>query len=148
MKPTGDAIGSIAVFNDTIRDGLKGSVFDSKDQGYANGNSIKANANKVIFGIQGGQRIRGASWYVDDAMVIFNLDFAPVADVRTQVKREEIGTRAFSYDANEAARMVTAFIRGLHAHGILSVAKHFPGHGAVSGNTHTGQGVSVRTLEE
>ena len=78
----------------------------------------------------------------------FNLDFAPVADVRTQVKREEIGTRAFSYDANAASQMVAAFIRGLHTQGIISVAKHFPGHGAVSGNTHTGQGVSVRTLDE
>lgn len=78
----------------------------------------------------------------------FNLDFAPVADVRTQVKREEIGTRAFSYDANEVSKMVAAFIRGLHSQGILSVAKHFPGHGAVSGNTHTGVGISERTLEE
>lgn len=78
----------------------------------------------------------------------FNLDFAPVADIRTQVKREEIGTRSFSYDANEASEMVAAFIRGLHTQGVLSVAKHFPGHGAVSGNTHTSQGVSVRTLEE
>ena len=44
--------------------------------------------------------------------------------------------------------MAAAFIRGLHARGILSVAKHFPGHGAVSGNTHNGTGVSRRTLEE
>ena len=78
----------------------------------------------------------------------FNLDFAPVADVRTDVRREEIGMRAFSYDAEEAACMAAAFIRGLHARGILSVAKHFPGHGAVSGNTHNGAGVSSRTLEE
>ncbi len=101
-------------------------------------------------GQQGEERVEQAALVIGGYLKNygFNLDFAPVADVRTQVKREEIGTRAFSYDANEAARMVTAFIRGLHAHGILSVAKHFPGHGAVSGNTHTGQGVSVRTLEE
>ncbi len=101
-------------------------------------------------GQQGEERVEQAALVIGGYLKNygFNLDFAPVADVRTQIKREEIGTRAFSYDANEAARMVTAFIRGLHAHGILSVAKHFPGHGAVSGNTHTGQGVSVRTLEE
>lgn len=70
VKPTGGAIGAIAVFNDAIRDGLKGSVFDAADQGYANGKPTKANANKVIFGILGGQRGNGASWFVDDAMVI------------------------------------------------------------------------------
>ena len=70
VKPTGEAIGSIAVFNDAIRDGLKGSVFDSKDQGYTNGKATKANAQKVVFGIQGGKSGIGASWYVNDAMVI------------------------------------------------------------------------------
>ena len=70
VQPTGDAIGAVAVFNDAIRDGLKGSVFDSKDRGYANGKPTKASANKVIFGIQGGRRASGASWFVNDAMVV------------------------------------------------------------------------------
>lgn len=68
IKPTGDAIGSIAVFNDAIRDGLKGSVFDAKSQGYISGNA-KASANKVQFGIKGGVGI-GIGWTVDNSMVI------------------------------------------------------------------------------
>ena len=70
VKPTGDAIGSVAVFNDAIRDGLKGSVFDVKDQAYANGKPTKTSANKVIFGIQGGEKIAAVNWFVKDAMVV------------------------------------------------------------------------------
>ncbi len=68
ITPTGNAIGSVAVFNDAIRDGLKGSVFDAKAQGYING-SPKANLAKVMFGIKGGS-VSGTTWRVQNAMVI------------------------------------------------------------------------------
>ena len=64
------AIGAIAVFNDAIRDGLKGSVFDPKDAAYINGKANKATAAKLIFGLCGGQKTAGVSWHVDNAMVI------------------------------------------------------------------------------
>ena len=64
------AIGSIAVFNDAIRDGLKGSVFEPKDAGYINGSVNKATAGKLIFGLLGGEKTPGISWSVDGAMVI------------------------------------------------------------------------------
>ena len=41
VTASGDAIGAVAVFNDSIRDGLKGSVFDSKEKGYISGNVSK-----------------------------------------------------------------------------------------------------------
>lgn len=62
------AAGSVAVFNDAIRDGLKGSVFDVKSQGYING-AYAANAAKVQFGIAGGVG-SGAGWKVTGAAVI------------------------------------------------------------------------------
>ena len=65
---TNDAAGSIAVFNDVIRDGLKGSVFDEKVGGYINGNA-SANLRKIQFGISGGN-ISGQTWRVENAMVI------------------------------------------------------------------------------
>ncbi len=68
IVPTGDAIGAIAVFNDAIRDGLKGSVFDAAAKGYINGSS-KANVNKVQFGIKGGVGV-GIGWTVENSMVI------------------------------------------------------------------------------
>ena len=64
------AIGSVAVFNDAIRDGLKGSVFDAKGAGYASGNITKTTANQVLFGIEGGKRGVGAAWGVENNMVI------------------------------------------------------------------------------
>ncbi len=68
ITPTGDAIGGIAVFNDAIRDGLKGSVFDATAKGYISG-SPKGSVIKVIFGIKGGNA-SGTTWRVNDAMVI------------------------------------------------------------------------------
>lgn len=65
---TNDAAGSIAVFNDVIRDGLKGSVFDENVGGYINGNA-SANLRKIKFGISGGN-ISGQGWRVENAMVI------------------------------------------------------------------------------
>ncbi|MBQ3481376.1 MAG: type I pullulanase [Oscillospiraceae bacterium] len=70
IKSSENAVGSIAVFNDVIRDGLKGSVFDIKDTGYINGKANKTTAAKVIFGICGGRKNFGANWHVNDAMVI------------------------------------------------------------------------------
>ncbi len=69
IVPTGDGVGSVAVFNDAIRDGLKGSMFDQKASGYISGAVTKTNANKTIFGIAGGTT-SGASWKVNDAMII------------------------------------------------------------------------------
>ena len=67
ITATGKAIGSVAVFNDVIRDGLKGSVFEKTGQGYINGSGVLA--KKVIFGIKGGQGA-GQGWSVQNAMVI------------------------------------------------------------------------------
>lgn len=68
ITPSGDAIGAIAVFNDVIRDGLKGSVFDKTAKGYISGQSASTVAD-IIFGIKGGVGL-GQGWSVTDSMVI------------------------------------------------------------------------------
>ena len=78
----------------------------------------------------------------------FNLDFAPVADVRSDIGNTEITIRSYGSDPKSVARMVVRFMEGLRENGVIPVLKHFPGHGAVSGNTHSGSGVSQKTLEE
>ena len=78
----------------------------------------------------------------------FNVDFAPVADVRSAVKDAEIAGRCYSDDPDDVADKVVRFVEGCHEAGIIPVLKHFPGLGAVSGNTHNGTGVSERTVEE
>ncbi len=69
VKASEGAIGGVAVFNDAIRDGLKGSVFDAKAKGWISGNVTKDGANRVLFGVTGGNHT-GASWKVDDALMI------------------------------------------------------------------------------
>ena len=78
----------------------------------------------------------------------FNLDFAPVADVRTDLDDTEINARSFGYDAAHVAQMTAAFVRGLTDTGVISVLKHFPGHGSAVGNSHTGKAVSTRTADQ
>ncbi|MBO4847729.1 MAG: type I pullulanase [Clostridia bacterium] len=70
IVPTGEAIGAVSVFNDSIRDGLKGSVFNAKDKGYINGNASSGTANRVIFGIMGGVKTPAATWSVENNAVI------------------------------------------------------------------------------
>ncbi len=65
-----------------------------------------------------------------------NWNWAPVADVLTEVQNPVIGTRAFSQDSDRVARHVAAWIRGHQAEGILATAKHFPGHGMTQLDSH------------
>ncbi len=67
IEATEGAAGSVGVFNDVTRDGLKGSVFDSKSQGYING-AADENYNAVKFAILGGTK--GAGWSVKNAGMI------------------------------------------------------------------------------
>ena len=68
IVPLEGAIGGIAVFNDAMRDGLKGSVFAAAGVGYISG-SGETSLPGVLFGIKGGTGA-GASWSVDNAMVV------------------------------------------------------------------------------
>lgn len=65
-----------------------------------------------------------------------DLDFAPVADLRTRPDDPVIGDRAFGRDPEAVARHVAAFTRGLQREGIAACAKHFPGHGDTTVDSH------------
>lgn len=78
----------------------------------------------------------------------FNVDFAPDADVITNEKNTAIGDRSFGSDPQTVTRLATAVSNGLHAEGVLSTFKHFPGHGAVEADTHQGYAYAKRTYEE
>lgn len=68
IVPESSSAGGVAVFSDAIRDGLKGSVFSSLDQGYING-AARTNYNKVKFAIDG-SKSSGIGWTVNNACVI------------------------------------------------------------------------------
>jgi len=65
-----------------------------------------------------------------------DLDFAPVADVDTNPANPVIGDRSFSRDPEEVARHAVAFTLGLQREGVAACAKHFPGHGDTSVDSH------------
>lgn len=66
----------------------------------------------------------------------FNVDFAPVADVKTSDLNTEIGNRSFGSDPEKVALMVSAFVQGCQEKGVSATLKHFPGQGASDGDTH------------
>lgn len=78
----------------------------------------------------------------------FDIDFAPVADVNTNPDNVVIGARAFSDDPNVAASMVTSYLNGLWDAGVYGCVKHFPGHGDVKGDTHTGYVATQKSWDE
>ena len=65
-----------------------------------------------------------------------DLDFAPVVDVDTNPANPVIGDRSFSRDPGEVARHAVAFTQGLQSQGVAACAKHFPGHGDTSVDSH------------
>lgn len=81
----------------------------------------------------------------------YTVVFAPVADVTTGPDDPTIGARSPGADPGLVTRIATAQAQGYVGAGLVPVAKHFPGHGSVSGDTHLGQVVQeagVQTLRE
>ena len=65
-------------------------------------------------------------------------DFSPVADVNSNPNNPIINTRSFGEDPGEVGDMTAAFVRGARSHGMLTTAKHFPGHGDTGTDSHLG----------
>ena len=63
-------------------------------------------------------------------------NFFPIADVQINPKNPIINTRSFGEDPADVSAMVTAYIRGSHAGGMLTTLKHFPGHGDTDTDSH------------
>ena len=72
-----------------------------------------------------------------DALGI-NVDLAPSVDVNTASDNPVIGIRSFGPDPDLVARHAAAAVRGLQAAGVAACAKHFPGHGSTSADSHHG----------
>ncbi|MGH1542123.1 MAG: beta-N-acetylhexosaminidase [Arenicella sp.] len=64
-----------------------------------------------------------------------DFSFAPVFDVTTK-ESEVIGDRCFHSNPDAATELLGAYIDGMHSAGMVAIAKHFPGHGGVTGDSH------------
>ncbi|MGI8881525.1 MAG: glycoside hydrolase family 3 protein [Jatrophihabitans sp.] len=64
------------------------------------------------------------------------VNLAPVADVNSDPRNPVIGVRAFGADPELVARHVAAAVRGIQGAGVAASAKHFPGHGDTTTDSH------------
>ncbi|MBR0425131.1 MAG: hypothetical protein IJK01_03305 [Clostridia bacterium] len=76
-----------------------------------------------------------------------NVDLAPVLDVAPDPTDHFLGKRIISSNEDIAAEIGIACIDGLHDANVLSVVKHFPGHGAVNTDSHDRTPVSYKSLD-
>jgi beta-N-acetylhexosaminidase len=66
----------------------------------------------------------------------FNVDFAPVWDLKREVSSKVMGTRTVSDDPKRVVEYAREFLRGLKDYGVLGCGKHFPGLGEGKLDTH------------
>ncbi len=89
-----------------------------------------------------------AGWLMAAELLSVGIDFsfAPVLDVDCGIS-EIIGNRSFSSQCQQAAFLAAAFSRGMRSAGMASTGKHFPGHGAVSIDSHLALPIDNRDLD-
>ena len=66
----------------------------------------------------------------------YNLNFAPVLDIKRFDSNHSIGDRSFGEDKEVVAKCGIAVMQELQKQGIVSVIKHFPGHGSTTKDSH------------
>ncbi|MEE8584899.1 MAG: glycoside hydrolase family 3 N-terminal domain-containing protein [Acidobacteriota bacterium] len=65
-----------------------------------------------------------------------HVNFYPVVDVNNNPENPVINIRSFGEDPEAVGRMAAAYIQGVQSQGLLATAKHFPGHGDTSTDSH------------
>ena len=65
-----------------------------------------------------------------------HINFAPVADINVNPANPIIGNRSFGESRANVTEKAVAFMKGMHSEGVLSSAKHFPGHGDTATDSH------------
>lgn len=77
-----------------------------------------------------------------------NLNLAPVCDIWNNEQNKVIWDRAFGTDHETVSKFISSMIRGFETSGILSCAKHFPGHGNTLKDSHYDLPIVKKSLEE
>lgn len=77
-----------------------------------------------------------------------HVNFAPVLDVNDTPSNPVIGTRSFGESPEMVSRHAIAYARGLEDGGVLSVGKHFPGHGSSVEDSHKTLPVIDKSMRE
>ena len=77
-----------------------------------------------------------------------NADFAPVVDINSNIQNPVIGVRSYGDTPEQVIRYSMEMLRGLEDAGVLSMLKHFPGHGDTSSDSHFALPTVDKTLDE
>ncbi|MDO5036043.1 MAG: glycoside hydrolase family 3 N-terminal domain-containing protein [Porphyromonas sp.] len=77
-----------------------------------------------------------------------HVNFAPVLDVNSNPRNPVIGPRSFGSSPRLVADLGIAYSRGMEDVGVLSCAKHFPGHGDTDSDSHKTLPILTKSREE
>ena len=77
----------------------------------------------------------------------YNMNFAPVLDINSNPKNPVIGDRSLGADSELVTRLGVATMHGMMDNGVISVVKHFPGHGDTVVDSHKALPQVETTLE-
>ncbi len=135
----------LARFNDALRELLADGVppFIAVDQ--EGGNVVRISDGVTVLPgnmALGATRSPKLAWEAgkvqgeDLRRLGFNMNLAPVLDVNANPHNPVIGVRSFSDQVALVSQMGADFVRGQQESNIVTIAKHFPGHGSVDGDSH------------
>ncbi len=80
----------------------------------------------------------GAITAIEAHAVGLNWIFAPVCDLDIEPKNPIVQTRAFGAEPAQAGAHAAAWIKGCQEQGVMACAKHYPGHGRTTTDSHEG----------
>jgi len=94
--------------------------------------------------------VRTYGWWVAEQCKRsgIQVNYAPVVDVNNNPNNPVIGDRSFGEDKEKVALYGTQYMRGMQDDSVLACAKHFPGHGDVSVDSHLDLPVINKSLEQ
>ena len=94
-------------------------------------------------------RAKELGWLMAAEMLAVGVDisFAPVLDLNYGLS-SVIGDRAFHSDPESVATLAGSYIAGMNEAGMAATGKHFPGHGAVSADSHLELPIDSRSYDD
>ncbi|WP_417237947.1 glycoside hydrolase family 3 N-terminal domain-containing protein [Bizionia sp.] len=94
--------------------------------------------NMTLGAIEDNQLVAKAGYHIGEhcKRLGVHFNFAPDIDININPKNPIIGNRSFGEDRDNVTEKATAFMQGMHSAGVLSSAKHFPGHGDTDTDSH------------
>jgi beta-N-acetylhexosaminidase len=77
-----------------------------------------------------------------------NLNLSPVCDILTNQSNKVIGDRAFGKEPESVSKFISSMIRGFQTNKVMACAKHFPGHGSTTKDSHFDLPIVKKELSE